>query len=426
MATKKIRYLVEKPGAVGAPTRYFWQPSAELRLLGFAPERIPSHWRELDDPVALEAAAIAAAGAKNAEVDAWRARGSAPLARSVPVIAEPKTVKALIAQYRAEGYPSVKNRLQPLAPKTVYEYKKLLPFIELQMGEELAAKVTPAGLLRVYEAVAAAPRAKRGEKAHPSGRRQAKAIIQVVQALFTFGRRKGDGWPALNPASQLGLAGSKATGILWPPEAVSAFVRMADILERPSIGTAVLVNEWLGQREADVLRFRRDILEEKGLVIRQNKTGAGVALPVAAVPVLVARIEEELARQAAHGVAGTRLILSEETGRPYEEDNFRHVFAQVRQALARETPRFAVDYLPAGKDTDDPQAFTIETGELRFMHLRHTALVRNVEAGASVPQAAAITGHKLATAAQIIDRYLIRTGAMAADVFRMRMEREGR
>src|SRR5262249_1726092 len=92
------------------------------------------------------------------------------------------------------------------------------------------------------------------------------------------------------------------------------------------------------------------------------------------------------------------LILSEETGRRYAADNFRHVFAEIREALAKETPRFAFDYLPPGAELDPVDGkFYVATTDLLFMHLRHTAVRRVAEARPTKPQTAAITGRSLKT-----------------------------
>jgi hypothetical protein len=55
-----------------------------------------------------------------------------------------------------------------------------------------------------------------------------------------------------------------------------------------------------------------------------------------------------------------------------------------------------------------------------FMPLRHTAVVREAEAGATDDEIAAITGHSLKTVDQILAHYLVRTAPQAA-TFQKRM-----
>jgi integrase len=76
------------------------------------------------------------------------------------------------------------------------------------------------------------------------------------------------------------------------------------------------------------------------------------------------------------------------TGRPYGEDVFRHLFREVATSAG----------LP---------------GDLQFRDLRRTAAVRLAEAGCSVPEIAAITGHELTRTVQILETYCPRNTAMA-------------
>lgn len=72
----RIRYFVEKPGAAGEPPRFYWQPSADLRALGWKLERLPDARGE----------AIAAAEAINRRIDAARGRLPAAAAPPAPLV----------------------------------------------------------------------------------------------------------------------------------------------------------------------------------------------------------------------------------------------------------------------------------------------------------------------------------------------------
>ncbi len=56
--------------------------------------------------------------------------------------------------------------------------------------------------------------------------------------------------------------------------------------------------------------------------------------------------------------------------------------------------------------------------ELQFLDLRRTAVVRLAEAGCTVPEIAAITGHQLDRTARILETYLPRNGTMAEAAIR--------
>lgn len=404
MATKRIRYLTERPGASGA-RRYFWQPLADLAPHGFVLTRLPDS----------EAAAIAAAQQLNAKLDAWRRDRKPAIA---PAAAPVRDVAALIELYLAS------RDFAALAGKTQYEYRGCLRVLRAHIGQAAVLKVEPPHMAKLYELLYAKAPAR------------ANAVMRVARLLFSFARlqgwRKDEGddiggrrLARGNPVAGLKLIGAEPSGLVWPREAVAAFVATADQLGRHSIGTAVLINEWLAQREADVLALPVNLLGASGLLVRQRKTRAMVRLPVSIVPALVARIEAERARHRDRKIEPTRLIISEETGQPYKADNFRHQFDRIRTALAAEQARFTVDYIPAGQDPSAPDAFTVATRSLRFMHLRHTAVVRLAETSAEIAEIAAITGHSLETVTTILEHYLVRTGTLAVSAFQKRLAAEG-
>lgn len=463
MTKVKVRYLVARSGADGT-MRYYWQPRSEWQKLGWTARRVPDDWRSIDDPVALEAAAIAAAQALNAELDAWRlsrvAGDAAPAPRAVtaPAIAanpQPRTVAALIREYKA----SPKYRAKRASTRRGYDW--CLSIIEEWAGEAPVRVMEPPRFLKFYEALFERTPAK------------ANAVMRVARILFEHARRHG--WRRDNPAKELGLEGTRPRGRLWPREAVERFVQAADAMGRHSVGTAVLLNEWLGQRQGDLLRLPRNILRQDGHTIWQSKGLAGVRLRIADVPHIRARVEEELRRADAAAAARakgkgamvqpTKLLLDETTGRPWHQDTFRHVFAEIRaaaadrmreekgwyrrkdgswwhddvarelglsgrklaEAMAREARRaasFEVEYIVAGANPDDPDAFQVAMEDLWFLHLRHTAITRLAESGCTTAEIAAVSGHDPAHVDVIIKRYLVRTSALARQAFARRLEAE--
>lgn len=57
----------------------------------------------------------------------------------------------------------------------------------------------------------------------------------------------------------------------------------------------------------------------------------------------------------------------------------------------------------------------------KFMLLRHTAVVRMGEAGCSVLEILAVSGHSMQAATQILDRYNVKTKVAAEAAFRKRL-----
>jgi len=76
------------------------------------------------------------------------------------------------------------------------------------------------------------------------------------------------------------------------------------------------------------------------------------------------------------------------------------------------------------KRTDAARIGDVETKDLQFMHLRHTAVTRLGEDEVDETLIAAVTGHTLTSIHQILERYLIRTSKMARLAFQKRLDRE--
>lgn len=392
MARVKIRYFVTLPGAKGP--RYFWQPSTELRALGWAPERLPDDRLE----------AIARAEARNREVDAWR-RGEAPPAvaagqvKAPAAVAEAGTLGAVIRDYKS-------SRFFPSNQKTRRSYLQNIKVLEAWGAEVPVRAITPKRVQVLYDQY----RVKTLSKAN--------AVITMLRILLKHAMRLE--LVTANAAENPGLISVAPSGRIWPLDAVDLFVEVADRLEHSSIGTAVLINHWLGQREGDILTMPPSAYRNGWFMVKQSKRGAKVGIPHSAK--VKARVELELQRQAARiedpdrKIANMTLLICEETGQAWKEDFFRHTFAEIRSAMAEEWPAFELE-----------DGTEVETAKLWFMHLRHTAVTELATAGCGVPQIAGITGHTPKTIEQILSRYLVRTAALskAATTLREAADRKG-
>lgn len=382
----RVRHLVEKQG------RFYWQPSAALRAAGWRPERLPED----------RAAALARAETLNMDVDAWR-RGEVSPAAPPAVVARARkpaagTVSALIADYRRSRW------WTKLAPSTRRDYEWCLDLIEKWAGDQPARGITPPAVQALYGAqlrrVEGTGRARRVVET-PA---KAAAVIRVLRLLLGVGERLGYIAAGCNPAARPGLSVRRQREpVLWSPEAVRHMAAVADRLGWRSMATGILLNEWLGQREGDLLALPPWSREAGTLLLRQSKTGRRVALPIHLVPHLVARLDGEAARPEAVRSL-TRLLVHDRTGQAWSTHTWRHVFADVRAEAAREMPACA---------------------ELRFAELRHTAVTRLHEAGVDEQGIAGVTGHTPGSVRAILDRhYLVRTGKAAERAFKARLEAE--
>lgn len=423
MAKIKIRFFVAR-ARFGRP-EHWWQPSSELRAEGWRPKKL----------AADRAAAIEEAEAINARVDAWRrdrrvatlAAGAEPQAPPAPAPSGPRAVgrhggrdaKArpgsvawLIDEYRKD------ELFRRCAPKTRLEYDKHLETVRAWAGDEPAGAIRREDVRKLY----------RDHKARAPA--MAAALVRVGRRLWSVGTMLAGAGVTDNPWARLSIEGGGKAGLVWPREAVDWMVAAADALGASSVGTAIALNEWIGQRQGDVLRLPATFLERPP-AIRQRKRGSVARIDVRDVPAVVARLNLQRARDEAAAAGGTltasTLLVDERTGRPWTEDAFRKRFAEIRAAAteAAEGGVMAIDWQRPGFGADDPRAWRVSLTELQFAHLRHTAVVRLNEAGVDPLGIRTITGHSLRSVDQILETYAIATGATAKAALAKRLAHEG-
>lgn len=403
MTKDKIRYLVPRANKDGSVS-YNWQPKSRYRDYG---------WRTV--PLGKdEAIAKQKALQLNAELDAWRAGGGEAPRDPADVGANPPdgdkvrpgTLGLLIRHVETS------DKFKRLTDHTQRDYKWLHGILDDWAGTEHVRHITPPRVQALYQAFRA------------ETPRKAQLLVTRLHTVLEHGRRTWNNWPhPVNPASDQDMQGGSATEkLLWLPDMVTAFVAKADAMGFPSIGTAILLNEWCGQRMGDLVAMPADILQDDGTVqIRQSKTGARVKLPVGLVPHLADRLKVAAAHNrtlaAAFGVQPTTILVCENTGRAWKTDFFRKKFSDIRTALAEDIPTFPHPIDPSRE---------ARTLDLWFMHTRHTAVVRMAEAEVDSAGISAVTGHKLTSVDTILEHYLIRTVKMAENAFRKRLNAEGK
>ena len=118
------------------------------------------------------------------------------------------------------------------------------------------------------------------------------------------------------------------------------------------------------------------------LIVRQNKTGANVSIPVHSI------LQKALKQAARNG----ETVLTTNKGGQFGVDYFSH------------------RWLNASKNA--------KIDGLRFQDLRRTAIVRMGEAGSTVPEIAAVSGHTISSAHQILRTYLPTNENMAVRAIR--------
>lgn len=389
-----VPYLERRAGA-GGKFIYYWVPATRLRRQGWKVQRLSD---DLDQ-------AVDEARALNAELNTWR-KGTAstdlhlkPPAQPAPATPYVKagTIGALIAEYKTSRF------WKKLKPNTKARYLSDLKLIEewSNGGTAPIQSITPARVQMLYE------------KFYEKTPRKAAGVVAMLRNLMEYARRTDK--IAVNPAAQPGISYDPTDPVIWPREAVAHYVATADKMGWWSVGTAVMLNEWFGQRKPDLLELSRKIYRNGGFHFKQGKTGARVILPIDLVPHLVQRLEEEFARQAGRGISGTAILISERTGQPFNKNTFTQTFAEIRAEAAKAMPRVVMPF-----DPEIAEPFEA----LWFSRLRHTAVTRLADAGCEVPQIAAVTGHTPSTVHKILNHYLVATAEQAKEAFLKRLHYE--
>lgn len=180
-----------------------------------------------------------------------------------------------------------------------------------------------------------------------------------------------------NPMTGMRIKKPQARQVYWEEAEVTLAIKTAKEMGRHSIAIAIRLAFDLGQREGDVLVMTWSRYQNGDMTIPQSKTDAVVRIP--ALP----ELREALG---SHKVESPIIVISETTGKPYTEYNFQH---RVRDVLIK-----------AGIDK-------------RFSDLRRSAVVRLAQAGCTIPEIAAVTGHSYARCEAILEVYLPRTTPMA-------------
>lgn len=267
-----------------------------------------------------------------------------------------------------------------LAPATVRFYKQnraVLTAFDAEIMTAPVAAIRKSTLIGLFEKLAEA-----------KGIHTARAVIATLSAVFSHAERRER--IAVNPATRLKLAPAPARIRVGSLEEMRALIQAADLTGRHEIGDAIMLGLFTGQRQADRLALIDGRLVEGRLYFRQDKTGAVVMLPPAQQ--LIARLESMRERRRATRVNWPHVVIDETAGRPFKREWFSKCFASVRAAAV------------AG--IEGKLAPTPSLADFRDQDLRDTAVTWLANAGCTIPEICAITGHSEQSATQILKHYL--------------------
>lgn len=392
------RFFVTRRNADGTE-RHYWQPPSYVRALGFKNQEL-GH----DLQPALDAAKV-----WNQRLDQARGKAVADAAAPAELFADQRRRRRPRDQQRGYIIPGsvphlisllkATDRWRRLADDTRKGYEFDFRLIEAWACDDPIKSFTKKDGKIFY-----ADQSKRSVSV-------ANRLMAVLRMLWNFAidEELTGANPFLRPRL---IEHERAEVSIWLDTLVMAFARAADAKGRHSIATSVIVNHWIGQRPRDVLRLRPDLYRDGTFKLRQSKTKAEVIVPHS--PLVAARVEEELRRQAKRwpDMKFTTLIVNEETGQPWHKDTFRHNFNEIRDLAVTGSNVLGLPPCP-------------ELKGMRFAWLRHTAVTMLAIAGCTIPEIAAITGHSLKTVTKILDTYLIRVAALAQGATAKRLAHGG-
>ena len=212
--------------------------------------------------------------------------------------------------------------------------------------------------------------------------READNRLTVLSAVFSYA--KGKGRIARNPLEGFErIYDGDRSELIWTEAEVRKFMADAPV----ELQRALILAIHTGQRYGDLVRLRWADYDGATIFLKQSKTSRRVA--VKATTTLRAMLDKMERRGP--------FILTRPDGRPWhtEKDD---------KALGKE---WTAHMKACGLYPED------KAERLHFNDLRGTSVTLLSEAGCTVQQVAAITGHTLESVTRILEKYLARTKALS-------------
>jgi integrase len=251
--------------------------------------------------------------------------------------------------------------------------------------------------------------------------RTCRALFNYTRLIYDERDHPGYVPEGLNPFDKLKLSLPKAKLVVWPQAAVSAMVALADELERPSLGDAILTMAWLGVRRQDWLAWPPHIFDTPFLAWDTEKTDAPVTIPWSIIPELKTRIEAAKLRLRQSPLRATTFFVDDVGCRPWSANRFFAAFTGLRGKLVERHESFATSYA-VKHYAGDPMR--IPTAWLTMRTLRHTCITALHDAGCTREQIRPITGHTIASINEVLDRYTKLTAEQAGAALSKRLSHE--
>ena len=229
--------------------------------------------------------------------------------------------------------------------------------------------------------------------------RQADYTIVVLNRVLNIASQRG--WIEVNPIETVKRTyKASRQHILWEREELANYYATApEHLHLP-----VLIAEWTGQREGDILKMR--LFKTNGLVpwydgtcvyLRSGKTDSFIRVRAFGKlkDALDREVERARAEMPAQKLRRDGHVLVNSKGIPWTEDGFRSSFGKTKGKVRGKT----------------------------FHDLRGTAITRLAKAGCNELEIAAITGHSPKTVTEILRAHYLGADAERAEIAIQKLEK---
>ena len=286
-------------------------------------------------------------------------------------------VNALIRDYLLSARFTKKKRAS-----TQKEYKRMLTELEKRFGKmPIKALESPRvrGVFLDYQEEIAIDRP-----------READNRLTVLSAVFDHAQDRGKiktnhvkGFERLYSVDR--------SELIWTEADIKKFMTGAPV----ELQRALILAIHTGQRYGDLIRLRWSDYDGESLSLIQSKGKTRVT--VHCTEALRAMLDAT-PRQCAY-------ILARADGRPWFTDKDATALSKAWHARMIEAGFYPKPFKEMSKAE--------KQGHLHFHDLRGTAVTMLADAGVTVPQICAVTGHTLQSATRILERYLARTAAMS-------------
>lgn len=427
MGWEKIRFLVPRPRK-GAPL-WLWMPArlprAQLDAVGLGPRplRHPDGRAMSFEEARLEAKRL------NDRLDAWR-RGELDPGAGRAYQAPQTTGRLIDAFYESAAWSQAGKGTQR-------QYRAVLEALREISGDMPVAALTTDNCVAFVD----------GYRTLAMKRYARAALSRFLSWCKDELKPRAITVHPLIGATGMKLAKPKGRIAIWSLHMRARMVAIADQLGWFSIGDAIVLGLYFGQRRIDILSLRwpplhDDLVTVDQVKMRRYRTSVVLPLRDTEIPELDARLADMQRRQLARLAAdrpGATVLPNQLVGRPMiapedlvkvnradggynlEGSFFNDRFTTVRM-LASLSDAFTVAGALIYRRNEPVAREILDTDwrEVRFQDLRDTCVTALWDAGCSVEEICSVTGHTPKQIDTILRHYLKMTGRLARKAFSKR------